>query len=301
MKPPSSPAVISRIHGGLGNQLFEYAAGYALARRLGVAHKVDTRVFAEAGERPLALRDFKLSLAEASPEELRETTPQWGPWWRNKYILWSHRLTPFHRRRWVREESFDFDARLFTVRPPVYLDGWWQSEKYFAASAGEIRQMFRLARAPTARTEALGAELASRPTVALHVRRGDYVQHPGYAQFHGVCPVEYYRRALAWLRERAPSTSLVAFSDDPVWARENLCNDGSVRLIEATPGHTAIEDFYLLGCCTHFVIANSSFSWWPAWLSESPCKLVVAPRRWFLGRDVRPEDRFPSGWHLIDA
>jgi hypothetical protein len=294
-------SVITRIHGGLGNQLFEYAAGHALARRLGVPHKVDTRVFGEAGERPLALREFNVPLAEAAPEELRRVAPQWGRWWKNKFILWRQRTTPFRRRRWIREETLDFDARLFSVRPPVYLDGWWQSEKYFADCAADIHALFGAVRAPSSRTATLGAELAAQRAVAVHVRRGDYVGNRDASLFHGVCPPAYYQAALAWIRERQPSARFAVFSDDPGWARENVARDGAARLIEADPAHSAHEDFYLLGCCAHFIIANSSFSWWPAWLSRSPGRLVVAPRRWFLGHDVKPADRFPADWHLIDA
>ena len=301
MTTPETTAVITRLQGGLGNQLFAYAAGHALARRLGATHKVDTRACAADGDRPLALRAFGVPLIEATPGELQSVAPQWGRWWKNKAILWRHRVTPFHRRRWVREETPDFDGRLFSVRPPVYLDGYWQSEKYFANCADEIRRLFRPTRPPTARAAAVGAELSQGRAVAVHVRRGDYLHDRAAARFHGVCSPEYYRQAFAAMRAHDPEAPFVVFTDDPGWTRENLCRDGGARLIEGHPPHTAIEDFYLLGCCTHFIIANSSFSWWPAWLAGGSGRRVIAPRRWFLGHEVRPADRFPSGWQVIDA
>jgi Glycosyl transferase family 11 len=301
VNPPIERCVVTRIHGGLGNQLFEYAAGHALAHRLGVSHKVDTHLFQVQFDRTLGLREFNLPLHEATPAELRHLTPQWGPWWKNKAILWSHKLTPFNRRRWVLEETFDFDARLFHAQPPCYLDGWWQSEKYFADCAGQIRRMFRLSTPPSPRVAALGAEITHARAIAVHVRRGDYVHNRDAALFHGCCSPEYYAAAGRWMRERLPQAPFYVFSDDPAWARAHLTFSGPVSWIEAAPPHSAHEDFFLLGCCDHFIIANSSFSWWPAWLQDAPTKRVVAPGRWFLGHNVNVPDRFPSGWHLIDA
>jgi hypothetical protein len=300
VKSLPEPCVVTRIHGGLGNQLFQYAAGHALARRLGVPHKLDIRAFTPHTERPLGLREFALPLSEASADELRRLAPQWGPGWRNKWILWRHRLTSFHRRRWVHEEGFDFDARLFAVRPPCYLDGYWQSEKYFADCADEIRRMFHPARAPAPPLVAVATDLAQRGAVAVHVRRGDYVHNRGAAQFHGCCPAEYYSRAAAWMREQLPRAPFCVFSDDQEWARTNLRIEEPVQWMETTPARSAHEDFFLLCSCAHFIIANSSFSWWPAWMTNAPGRRVVAPRRWFLGYDVKPEDRFPTGWHLLD-
>jgi hypothetical protein len=295
------PCVVSRLHGGLGNQMFEYAAGYALARRLGVPHRVDSRIFERQADRTFELRPFDLALDEATEEMIRALTPQWGRWYKNKWILWSQRLTPFHRRRWVKEQTFDFDERLFRVRPPVYLDGWWQSEKYFGPSAGEIRRMFRYREPPSARSAGLGAEIASQPSVAVHVRRGDYVDWPDAAQFHGCCSPGYYAAAARWIRAELPGAPFWVFSDDPAWAKENLKLEGDVRWVDAAPAHSTHEDFYLMGCCTHFIIANSSFSWWPAWLRDGPGQLVAAPRRWFLGFDVNPSDRFPADWRLFEG
>ena len=161
--------------------------------------------------------------------------------------------------------------------------------------------MFRLNPPPSPRTAVLGSELSGAPAIAVHVRRGDYVNNRGAALFHGCCSIEYYAAAGHWMRERLPTAPFCVFSDDPVWAREHLKFDGPVTWIEASPPHSAHEDFFLLCCCAHFIIANSSFSWWPAWLQASPAGLAVAPRRWFLGHDVNPADRYPSGWHLIDA
>jgi hypothetical protein len=291
--------IITRIHGGLGNQLFQYATGWALARRLGVEHKLDLGTFVHERDRDFGLAALGLQFEAATREEIRAVAPQWGPWWKNKYILWSHRLTPFARRRWVKEETFDFDARLFQVRDPAYLDGWWQSDKYFAAIAAEIRAQFVPRAAPTPQAAAKAAALTGRTTVAVHVRRGDYVAKDDAARFHGCCPPVYYDQACDRLSRELPDAVFCIFSDDPAWARANLKLPAQAEFISSSGPHATMEDFFLLTQCRHFIIANSTFSWWPAWLADAPGQRVIAPRRWFLGFDVNPADRFPPDWELL--
>lgn len=297
---PANGMIVTRIHGGLGNQLFEYAAGYALARRLGVPHKVDLGTFAHERERDFGLSSLQIPFEVASAGEIAALAPQWGPWWKNKFILWSHRLTPFTQRRWVKEETFDYDSRLHDVRPPAYLDGWWQSEKYFADVAGDIRALFGPKRAPTPRAEEWANVLRGQATVALHVRRGDYVANDDASQFHGTCSTGYYEEAIARMRDRVPEATFCVFSDDPDWARANLKFPPKTEFLSAKGPLSVAEDFFLLCNCRHFVIANSTFSWWPAWIADSPGQQVIAPRRWFLGFDVNPADRFPPDWELLD-
>lgn len=292
--------IITRIHGGLGNQLFQYAAGHALARRLGAAHKIDPGIFSAGETRDFGLAALGLPLVVASAEEIRRLTPQWGPWWKNKFILWSHRLTPFTRRRWVKEKDFDFDPRLFHVHPPVYLDGWWQSEKYFLTVAAEIRTLFTPAQAPTPRAAEIAASLAGQETIAVHVRRGDYVHDNDASRFHGTCPPSYYDAACARLAHDLPDAKFCVFSDDPDWARANIKLPARAEFIVSRGPLATQEDFFLMTRCRHFIIANSTFSWWPAWLADAPGQRVIAPRQWFLGYEVNLSDRFPADWELLD-
>lgn len=294
------PLVVARITRGLGNQLFQYATGLALARRLGAELKFDLEPMRSAGAASADLAGLGVALPEVSPDELRRLAPQWAGPFRNKLILLRHRLTPFARRRWIREENYDFDSRLLQIRAPVYLDGYWQSERYFAELADELRVALAPP-APTERARALGDELARVPTIAIHVRRGDYVTNDDAARFHGCCSLDYYRRAIEWMASATPDCRHAIFSDDPEWAAQNLRVPGDTLLVAGAPAHSALEDFHLLTRCSHFIIANSTFSWWAAWLSSGRAPRVVAPRRWFLGREINPADRFPAGWHLIDA
>lgn len=291
--------IITRIHGGLGNQLFQYALGHTLARRHQVPHKLHLE--SDPADRPFALAALGLTCERATPSEIAALAPQWGASLKNKYILWAHRLTPFAQRRWAKEQSFDFDSRVFDLRPPFYLDGWWQSERYFSARADELRERLRAMPVPSERAHHFGATIASRESVAVHVRRGDYQNDADASRFHGTCPVEYYQRACSWMRAHKPDALFYVFSDDPAWAREHIRTGGPEHYVSGTPAHDTLEDFYLMNRCKHFIIANSTFSWWPAWIQSHPGQRVVAPARWFLGHQVNPVDRFPEGWHLIDA
>jgi Glycosyl transferase family 11 len=292
--------IVTRIHGGLGNQLFEFAAGYALARRLGVPHKVDLGTFVHERERDFGLASLQIPFEVASAEEIRALAPQWGPWWKNKYILWSHRMTPFARCRWVKETTFDYDKRLLDVRSPAYLDGWWQSEKYFAGVGGEIRNMYSPKKAPTPRSEELAKALKGQATVAVHVRRGDYIANDDASQFHGTCSTGYYEDAISRMQHEVPEAMFCVFSDDPDWARGNLKFPARTEFVSAKGPLGVAEDFFLLCNCRHFVIANSTFSWWPAWIADSPGQHVIAPSRWFRGFEVNLADRFPADWELLD-
>jgi hypothetical protein len=292
--------IVTRLHGGLGNQLFQFAAGYALAQRRGVPHKVDLGTFVHERERDFGLRSLGLRYEVATPEEVRRLAPQWGPWWKNKYILWSNRLTPFASRRWVRESTFDYDRRVRDVRDPAYLDGWWQSEKYFSEFSADIRAQFSPKNPPSARVADCARTLASRTTVAVHVRRGDYIANDDASQFHGTCSNAYYEEACKKMARDMPDALFCIFSDDPSWARSNLTFPAGAEFLSGTGPLAVEEDFFLLCQCRHFVIANSTFSWWPAWIKDSPGQRVIAPRRWFRGFDVNPSDRFPSDWELLD-
>jgi hypothetical protein len=292
--------IITRIHGGLGNQLFQFAAGYALARRLGVPHRLDLGTFVHERERDFGLSALGIEFEAATPEETRALAPQWGPWWKNKYILLRQRLTPFASRRWVKEENFDFDERLLKVRGPAYLDGWWQSEKYFADASNEIRGQYLPRLAPSPRAAERARSLEGAVSVAVHVRRGDYVANSDASQFHGTCSAAYYEEACLRISRDLPGALFCVFSDDPDWARASLRIPARTEHLSERGPLAAHEDFFLMCQCRHFVIANSTFSWWPAWLADSQGQRVIAPRRWFRGFDVNPADRFPADWELLD-
>ncbi len=214
--------VIVRLTGGLGNQMFQYAAGRALADRLGAELLLDTRAFERAlafkayTRRSYALAPFKLRARLATAADLKN----W-PLWVVEIGLRLRFVRPLFRR-WHFESAITYDPGVLALREPVCLVGYWQSERYFIDIADRIRADFTLQQ-PLAGANAGLLELAhSAGSVGLHVRRGDLVSLNSAAQASGLCSVDYYRRAIDLVRNRCPECRFLVFSDDPEWARAEL-------------------------------------------------------------------------------
>jgi hypothetical protein len=179
----------------------------------------------------------------------------------------------------------------------VCLKGFWQSWRYFADIQDLIHQEFTLKSPLGVGATELAKKIQGVTAVGIHIRRGDYVSNPVTHQFHGICDLDYYARAISCMAEAVQQPYFFVFSDEPQWARENLKIDFPCTIID--PNHQDYEDLYLLSLCQHFIIANSSFSWWAAWLSSNPGKSVIAPRRWFAAEDIDMGDLALPGWQLI--
>lgn len=287
--------VIVRIEGGLGNQLFQYAAARSLADRLGCDLALDLRGLDENGDRPFQLDLYRLRASVAS-SELLQSLPEWCPsrWGRFRSGLSQFAPAVFSFPMfWPR--SFAFDPRFGHIAKPVYLVGYWQSEKYFALDRASLLQDIQLV-APLPANMPLLDEIRSTRSVALHIRRGDYVSSTAAAQFHGLCDMSYYHAAINALKARFPDIHVFVFSDEPVWARTNLVLDVPTRYVDANPPDQGHIDLELMRQCRHHVIANSSFSWWGAWLCESGEQMVYAPGRWFADLATDTSDVIPARW-----
>jgi hypothetical protein len=181
-------------------------------------------------------------------------------------------------------------------RRPAYYEGYWQSEKYFKENAAIIRSELKLRQPLAECRRALEQEILSSNAVSLHVRRGDYVERPEIQAIHGNCEIEWYEKALNLLKERVENLKLFIFTDDIEWVRSNMTFDvGTVYVPKYDDGNDH-EDLILMSKCKHHIIANSSFSWWGAWLNGSTSKLVIAPDRWFKSAEKCTIDLIPESW-----
>jgi hypothetical protein len=297
--------------GGLGNQMFQYAAGKALAERHGVGLALDL-----SGFRNYALRSFlldRLRVPEAGPALVAEAGAGKPA---NHYArsLWKQRIDRVLGRAGMpklapsadnyREPFFHYDPAFEALGAQTALFGYFQSERYFGAIAQPLRDWF-LPREPFA--EAAAGMLArierSALPVSVHVRRGDYL-NPGTAEFHGVLGESYYRQALGRLEGTiGQDAELFIFSDDPAAAEQVLNFVPKSRLVHVCGDpERPWEDVALMAHCRHHVIANSSFSWWGAWLNRAPDKIVIAPRAWFAPNELAKRntaDLYPPGWSLV--
>jgi Glycosyl transferase family 11 len=290
-----SNQVVARIEGGLGNQLFQYAAARALADRLGCDLSLDLRGLALNGDRPYQLDLYNIR-ASIATDTLLEVLPNWRPTrWRRFKAAAALRLPTLLSQDVFWPRSFAFDARFDEISRPVYLVGHWQSEKYFSQNRASLLKDIQLL-APLAKQTSWLDRIESSCSVALHIRRGDYVSNQAAAQFHGLCDMSYYSAAIESIKQPWPKIEVFVFSDEPDWARANLRLDVPTHFIDANPGHIDLE---LMRRCQHHVIANSSFSWWAAWLASSKQQMVCAPRRWFADQRIDTSDVLPSTWLSI--
>lgn len=268
------------IKGGLGNQMFQYSCGRALAlRNNDRLSLIRTRYYGDSA-RELSLTRFKIQ-AEWPDRPVVSRWQKWRERWRQKF---------------TGDFRVGFDSRTLTRSGDVYLDGYFQSELYFKDQAEHIRADLCL-NTPIGEDASSLAEVIKNDSgaVSVHVRRGDYVNHP---DFGGVCTPDYYDRAVVFLKQHLPKASFYVFSDDIEWCQAELS-----CLHEATfvsrPKLRDFEEMLLMSICRHHIIANSSFSWWGAWLGEDPHKIVVAPRRWSNLHEDWYRDIIPSTWKRI--
>ncbi len=290
----SDATVFTRLKGGLGNQLFQYAAGYALARRHDCTLKLDLSYFPGDPPRTYGLGAFGVDDPVATETEIAPFALN-GQWRRRlgKAIGQPDRFLP---EGLYREPHFHFDEDFLDRRPPVLLDGYWQSELYFADHADDLRRLFSQNETGSS---AIREQISSEPeAVSVHVRLGDYVDGKAASKMSGSATPDYYRRAIAFLDNALDRPCFFIFSDEPARAADLLAFIDRKVTVDGDPDEPA-ADIALMSACRHHVIANSSFSWWGAWLNPNPDKIVIAPRRWFsrsYSRRHSTFDIYPDGW-----
>jgi hypothetical protein len=281
--------IVIRLEGGLGHQLFQYAAGRRLALARGVPLLID-RSAVDGDSRPYALGPFDIHAQEAPPGARAGF---------EAHTFTQRLIRRMRGRRLAQERSPRFDPAILDLPGRAYLHGHWQSEQYFSDMADTIRGDLRWKTAPGSWSSDLLARIESGNAVSVHVRRGDRVSDPSVARIHGTCPAAYYRRAWRVMRERVQDPLFVVFADDPAWARGQLTFLDPVKFV-SDPGHRPDrDDLWLMTRCRHHVIANSAFSWWGAWLSDAADKVVVAPGRWFADPAYDGRDVVPPAWARV--
>jgi hypothetical protein len=291
--------VIVRLYGGLGNQLFQYAAGRAIAQRNGATLGLDIADFARDPKRSYRLhnlntrglivpRRVSVCLRDPSLRRLVRCAPFFA----------RHQLLPV-RHEYLIEPHFNFDPRLQAATGNVCLDGYWQSERYFSEVAPLLRQEFSARNAPDPTNEAMGRLIGDSESVSVHVRRGDYVSEAHTNRYHGTCTLDYYRRAIETLCQEVERPHFFLFSDDMDWTSQHLRLDFPATYVTHNGVDREHEDLRLMSQCKHHIIANSSFSWWGAWLATNSGKIVIAPARWFDEAPLDTRDLLPPSWRRM--
>ena len=280
--------IISHIFGGLGNQLFQYATGRAIAEKYNVPLKLDQSAFSEYKLRNFDLDKFNLPVEIASETELAQLKPH------GLVSRALQRLKPVSMRTYFRERVVHYNKSIEKAGPNLYLKGYFQSEKYFNSIAGRLKTELVIKPEYLAKVTALANGLKNENSVSIHIRRGDYTSAAA-ASIHPLLTQTYYLKAIELITRKIPSPVFYFFSDDQEWTRQNLPVDNAVY-VSGTLSKTHLEDFHLMSHCRHNIIANSSFSWWCAWLNDNPSKTVIAPNEWFTKGYQKVDDRIPGSW-----
>lgn len=287
--------VVARIIGGLGNQMFQYAMARAVSLRLDTNFKLDVSGFKTYALHAYGLNHFNVGGEFADKSEYIVGKPKTMLEHIKMRMGWSIVLQNYL------ENGLEFDAKAFELKNDIYLDGYWQSERYFLDFEQKIREDFSFKTAPDSENQEYLDQINSVQAVSVHIRRGDYVNNPVINAIHGICDLDYYQRAIEFLRARLSSDALhfFIFSDDPDWVRENVNFGTATTFVSHNDAAKNYEDMRLMSACKHHIIANSSFSWWGAWLNANPDKVVVAPKQWFKSDTHSSTDIVPDSWNRL--
>lgn len=236
----------------------------------------------------------------AKPIEITELTGH-GISLSQKIMLKLHRIAGLtkHQPNVYSEKHFHFDPEVLTVPDNVYLQGYWQSEKYFKEIGDIIRQEFSVGSSLTGKNQELAELITSTNSVSVHVRRGDYVADPNMMAMHEICDAEYYTRCVEKIRSTVKAPHFFVFSDESAWVGANMRFPFPTTVVDHNAPDRGYEDMRLMSLCRHNILANSSFSWWGAWLNTNPSKVVIAPQEWFKDTSKDTKDLIPDGWIRI--
>ena len=288
--------IIVNLMGGLGNQMFQYACGLALSNSVGENVLYSTDIYRQQSTFNGFELDkvFGLELPIARRSDLVKIMGRIAsnPYMR-RAMMKAQILEILMPNTVIFERNFSFQADLEAkLSNGGYLHGYWQSECYFKDVAEEVRKKFRF----------MGIENTSlvktgKINVSLHVRRGDYLNS---GTVMAPCDADYYHRALEALGLPLRDFVLYVFSDDPNWAKNEISRlHPDCRIVYGNEGIDSYKDMYLMSECDHHIIANSSFSWWGAWLNPSLNKRVIAPKQWFSDPVLSCNQIIPSAWQRV--
>ena len=288
--------IITNILGGLGNQMFQYAAGRSLAHQTGQQFLLDisafddyklhngfelTRIFSIHNQFIASNKDFFDVLGWQSNVLLRR-------------LLSRHLLSFLRKNQFIQEPHFQYWDGFNCISQDAYIQGYWQSYKYFQLIESIIRSDFIFKEPMSVENQKIADQITNCCAVSLHIRRGDYVENPVTLAKHGLCSLQYYLNAVEYIATNLVEPKFFIFSDDIAWVKEHLKINYSCEYIDINHGLDSYNDMRLMSLCHHNIIANSSFSWWGAWLNSNLNKIVIAPKRWFFNKtntyDLIPED-----------
>lgn len=288
--------IISHIIGGLGNQMFQYATGRALSLERGVPLYLDTQDFAGYSlHYGFELNKvFNISTPVASADDLWQVLG-WRSFALIRKLLLRKQLARFRGDSMIIEPQVAYWPEIGNIPNNSYLMGYWLTEKYFKNVEEHIRSDFIFRGELSDSNKLLDLNIQNCNSVSIHVRRGDIAQNPDILAVHGLCGLDYYKKAVSYIAERIQSPNFYIFSDDLKWVRDNLKINFPCYFVDQNMGQASFNDMRLMSLCKHNITANSTFSWWGAWLNNNQNKIVISPKQWFAAQ-IDCSYIVPSAW-----
>lgn len=284
--------VIVEIMGGLGNQMFQYAFKMAYDAAHSQSALINVNTFNTYKSQPYLLDYFNIDKCYATPQQVANCQKKY------RKLRWKFPFRFYHKTfvTTVTETIENiYDPQLINKTGDVYYTGYFQTEKYFKHIRDDILHAFSL-RIPlnTENKRMLKKIKSTKTSVSVHIRRGDYtkLQH-----IYGATDIKYYKKAMQYISENVSNPHFFIFSNDIKWCKKHFSSNKNITFVDINDGNTGYFDLELMRNCKHNIIANSTFSWWGAWLNENPDKIVIAPGKWFA--DNRPTDIIPENWIKI--
>ena len=281
--------VIVKMIGGLGNQMFQYAYAKALHVR-GYDIRLDsTFMQPNLAHGGFGLHVYSIDLEVDSNENLKALSS-------NGLLCKIFNRFNIPTKCYLKEKTFLFTPSLIKPQENVFIEGYFQTERYFKDIRELLLEQFQPRESLSDYSQKIKHSIESAScAISLHVRRGDYLKASAQS-YHGLCSHEYYQKAMQYLKEYCQDITYVVFSDDIAWVKENMPIENALYVYNE--GQAPHEDMYLMSLCQHNIIANSSFSWWGAWLNQNPNKIVIAPKQWFANAKMQAQsmDIAPNSW-----
>ncbi|MEG0024271.1 MAG: alpha-1,2-fucosyltransferase [Akkermansia sp.] len=287
---------VVKLQGGLGNQMFQYAFGQAQRTSFGESVLYDISWFDEVKKKgKMTLRNYELDVFLANVPLIDEPCVSNLLYGRLPLISWMRRR--FHKNlHLIRErDAHEYREEFLTTRGDIYYDGCFQNENYFTSIRSQLLHDFELREPLNSANDAMLEKIRKVHAVSLHVRRGDYLTTNRLS----VCPLDYYHHAMEWIAQHVENPHFFIFSDDPLWVAEHLSCNYTHTLVDLNGSHEGYYDLELMKNCKHQIIANSTFSWWGAWLNQNPDKMIIAPTSWYADPSRQSDGLLPSQWRTM--
>lgn len=289
--------IITKMQGGLGNQMFQYAMAKAIAKKNKDKFKIDLSFYTNQKLRQYELHYFSIDENIADQSECSILKGENG-FIRKLMIRLGVKLNvPASYICESKDDETKFQSSIYNLTGSLYLEGYWQNEKYFKNIRNEILQDFeakdKLSDNAIQHLEAIRAT----HSVSLHIRRGDYLSNSKANKVHGICDLDYYKKAMTHISRCVKNPVVYIFSDDIEWCKKSLDFIENKVFVDNTK--TVVDDLELMRNCNHNIIANSTFSWWGAWLNNNSNKIIIVPKKWFRSENMQHLTLAPKEWIAI--